>query len=73
MRFEAECRRLILNAAGIARRFGHSYVGSEHLLTAFSNEPDWMGQLLGSCGFNSRTAQYAVSGLLGVGTPDMPK
>ena len=72
MRFETECRRLILNAAGIARGFGHSYVGSEHLLVALSSEPGWVGQLLGSFGLGVETMRYMVSAILGVGTPDMP-
>ena len=72
MRFETESRRLILEAAGIAREFGHSYVGSEHLLVALSCEAGWIGQLLGSCGLNGHTARCAVAHSFGNGTPDLP-
>ncbi len=72
MRFDAQCRRLILEAAGIARGCGHSYVGSEHLLAALCCQAGWVGQLLGSYGLGAETARYAVSVLWGSGTPDMP-
>ena len=42
MRFETDCRQLILEAAEIARDCGHSYVGSEHLLAALCCESGWV-------------------------------
>ena len=72
MRFEAESSRLIRKAAEIARNFGHSYVGSEHLLTAFSCESGWIGRLLGGCGFNEKIARLSVAAVHGSGTPDLP-
>ena len=72
MYLETESRQLILAAAGIAREFGHSYVGSEHLLAALSCEPGWIGQLLGSFGLNGHTTRSVVSYAIGKGTPDLP-
>ena len=72
MRFEAESSSLILEAAGIAREFGHSYVGSEHLLTALSCEAGWIGHLLSSCGLSGKAARLSVSAVWGTGTPDLP-
>lgn len=72
MRFKAESTQLLQQAACLAREFGHSYVGSEHLLLALGNEPGWIGQLLVACGFNEKLARlYAVS-IWGSGTPDLP-
>ena len=70
MRLEADTSHLILVAAGIAREFGHSYVGSEHLLAALSYSCGWIGQLLGSCGLNAHMARCAVAHCIGSGTPD---
>ena len=72
MHFEAQCNRLILTAAGIARELGHSYVGSEHLLTALCYQQGWISQLLGNYGFTSKTARRVVEKVFGAGTPDMP-
>ena len=72
MRFDPGSIRLIREAAGVAREFGHSYVGSEHLLVALSSQPGWIGQLLAGCGVSNRTARCAISGICGNGTPDLP-
>ena len=72
MRFEAESSSLILEAAGIAREFGHSYVGSEHLLAALSCQAGWIGHLLSSHGLNGKTTRLSVSAVWGSGTPDLP-
>ena len=72
MRFETESSSLILQAAGIAREFGHSYVGSEHLLAALSCQAGWIGHLLSSHGLNGKTARLSVSAIWGSGTPDLP-
>ena len=72
MRLEAESNRLILEAAEIARNFGHSYVGSEHLLVALSNAPGWIGCLLASCGFSGKIARLSVLAVQGSGAPELP-
>lgn len=72
MRFATESRRLILEAAGIARAFGHSYVGSEHLLTALSCGADWVGNLLEGCGFGAEISQFMLYTGWGCGTVGLP-
>ena len=72
MRLEAESSRLILEAADIAREFGHSYVGSEHLLAALCDESGWIGQLLGSYGLGRQTVHCIISASWGVGIADLP-
>ena len=72
MHLGKECSRLILEAGEMARSFGHSYVGSEHLLMALSTAPDWIGQLLKSCGFEAKQAQMTAFSLWGAGTADLP-
>ena len=72
MYLETESKLLILEAAGIAREFGHSYVGSEHLLAAMSCGPGWIGQLLGSFGLNGHAVRCAVRHMIGKGTPELP-
>ena len=72
MHLTADSSRLIRQAAGVAREFGHSYVGSEHLLTALCCETGWIGQLLGSVGFDGQTAKYAIFCTAGKGVRDMP-
>ncbi len=72
MRLQPDSSRLVLEAAGIAREFGHSYVGSEHLLAALCRTSGWIGQLLASYGLGYDTVKYAVATIWGNGTPDMP-
>lgn len=72
MRFEEESNTLILEAAGIAREFGHSYVGSEHLLTALSCDGGWIGYILSGCGVSSKITRLSVSAIWGNGTVDLP-
>ena len=72
MRFETQCGRLIPTAAGIARELGHSYVGSEHLLTALCYQDGWVSQLLGSYGFSPEIARRVMAKAFGAGTPDLP-
>ncbi len=72
MRYDGEAASLILSAADQARRLGHSYVGSEHLLLALVQEPGWIGQLLRSFGMTAERAGLFASALRGNGTPDLP-
>ena len=72
MRFETESNQLLWSAAEIARDLGHSYVGSEHLLAAFSSESGWMGRMLNSCGLNEKIAKLSIAAVRGSGTPALP-
>ena len=72
MRYAQEASELILTAAEQARKLGHSYVGSQHLLVALTQQPGWVGQLLQLSGFSSELAQDALCALYGTGTPALP-
>ncbi len=72
MRYEAGATNLLLSAAEQARRFGHSYVGSEHLLLAMVSSPCWEGQILSSVGTDGEMLNKLVSLLYGVGNPKVP-
>ena len=52
MHYEAEAQALIYAAAQKARGFGHSYVGSVHLLLALAEGKNLAGQLLRWAGFD---------------------
>ena len=67
MRYTEEANRLILSAAQQARRLGHSYVGSQHLLVAMVNEPGWTGHLLQISGLDEDHALAILARLYGVG------
>ena len=72
MRYTEEAARLILSAIAQARSLGHSYVGSQHLLTALAQEPGWPGQILEISGLSSTFARDALHALYGRGTPELP-
>ena len=72
MRYSTQTQNLLLSAARIARRLGHGYVGSAHLLMAMVRQPDTAGQLLRSAGVESKLTEQMASVLYGVGTPGLP-
>ena len=72
MRYAAETKALICEAARHARRLGHSYVGSEHLLLALSECDRWPGQLLCAAGLHPLMADSAVLLLAGNGSGRLP-
>ena len=72
MRYALEASNLILSAAEQARQFGHSYVGSEHLLLAMLRCSGWPSQILRSCGADPELIQRLVPLLYGSGTSQLP-
>ena len=72
MNYEAQTQELILSAAQKARAFGHSFVGSVHLLLALAEKKDLAGRLLRVSGFDTGLAEQMVSVLYGTGTPGLP-
>ena len=72
MRFDPRATQLLLSAAGCARRMGHGYVGSIHLLLALAQTPGKPGLYLQSDGCTLDRLQTQASALFGVGTPDLP-
>ncbi len=72
MQYSQEAISLIRSAAGHARRLGHSYVGSEHLLLAMASSSGWPGQVLTAAGFAPPVADSAAVLLYGTGTQGIP-
>ncbi len=72
MRYAAEAQRLLLTAAEKARQFGHSYVGSGHLLLALAEEPGMAGQLLRFAGGEQELLRKMMLVLYGSGTARLP-
>ena len=72
MRYEQEASGLITKAADCARKLGHGFVGTAHLLAALCNHNGWIGQLLRSLGAEPELLQdltvlhygFGQSGLL---------
>lgn len=65
------CARESIEAAGcISQRFGHDYVGSEHLLLGFLHQPrSAAAQLLLEAGLTRSTVQEQLIALRGTGAP----
>ena len=72
MNYDQGSLDLILGAADGARRMGHSYVGSAHLLLALSRSPGMAGLLVRGTGMDENLIQPAIGVLYGVGTPGLP-
>ncbi|MBQ8880556.1 MAG: ATP-dependent Clp protease ATP-binding subunit [Oscillospiraceae bacterium] len=72
MRYSGQTQQLLLEAAHIARNFGHGYVGSAHLLLAMSRQTDTAGNLLRQMGVDPKLTEQIATVLYGVGTPGLP-
>ncbi len=72
MNYDQSALDLILSAADSARRMGHSYVGSAHLLLALTRSPGMAGLLIRGAGLDESLIQPAIGVLYGVGTPGLP-
>ena len=72
MQFTPQAQKIILAAGKKARRFGHSFVGTVHLLLSLAEEGVVTQQLLKMAGFRLDTAETMVKVLYGYGTPDLP-
>lgn len=72
MNYDRGALDLILSAADSARRMGHSYVGSAHLLLALARSPGMAGLLVRGAGLDESLIQPAIGVLYGVGTPGLP-
>ena len=68
MQYSRQGRQLLQKAIENARRLGHSYVGSVHLLIAFSDRKDLPGQLLNGFGIGKDLTELMAAILYGTGT-----
>ena len=72
MQYSRESRALLCRAAEKARFFGHSYVGSVHMLMALAESKGFPGHLLYGFGVRKEMTDNMVSVLFGTGSRDMP-
>ena len=72
MQYSRQSRDLLRVAAENARRLGHSYVGSIHLLMAFTGQRGFVGYLLNSFGVQKEMTFHMAVILCGTGTPGLP-
>ncbi len=72
MHYGAEAQRVILYAAGRARKMGHSCVGTVHLLLALTQIGGNAAKLLRQEGLNAELAERMAMVLYGTGTPGLP-
>lgn len=72
MHYGTQVQELLLSAAACARDFGHSYVGTNHLLLAMLAGEDTPGILLRGAGVNPLLTRQMTAVLYGVGTPGLP-
>ena len=71
MRYHGLTEELIQKSGQKARQFGHSYVGSAHLLAAMAELPGGTGQFLRSLGLDPGLTQTMAQLFYGMGTPDL--
>ena len=72
MHYSMRTLELIRASAALAKRMGHSYVGSVHLLLALGEAPGETGQLLRCLGLESESAQALTILLYGCGDQSLP-
>ena len=72
MRYHAMTVELIRLSGRKARQFGHSYVGTAHLLVALSFLPGGTGQFLRSLGLDPELTEAMAQLMYGMGTPELP-
>ena len=72
MRYSDEVSRLIRDAARQAKHFGHSYVGSAHILLILADDRGLCGELLRGAGVERHMLRNMAVVLYGKGTPEMP-
>ena len=72
MRYTRSAQTLIMEAGAWARKMGHSYVGSQHLLLAMAGDDGIAGKMLRGAGLDPELTEKMVVVLYGLGTPDLP-
>ena len=72
MRYNLLTSDMIQIAGQKARHYGHSYVGSAHLLLALTKIPGLTGQLLRSAGLEPEMTESMTQLIYGFGAADLP-
>jgi ATP-dependent Clp protease ATP-binding subunit ClpC len=71
-RFTQKAQNAINAACNFAREFGHTYIGSEHLMLGLISEPDGIAaKLLDGLGVTCSQLKDAVTAITGTVTPTM--
>lgn len=69
-RFTERAQRALTLAQEEAASFGHSYIGSEHLLLGLLREGGTAAKALSACGVTAEALTEQIEALCGRGTPD---
>ena len=72
MRYHVLTAEMIQKSGQKARQFGHSYVGSVHLLAALAELPGGTGQFLRSLGLDPALTETMARLFYGMGKADLP-
>jgi len=72
MHYGLDAQELLLDAAKTAKRMGHSYVGSAHLLLTMLHRRDLAGSMLAGAGVDQAMTQNMAAILYGLGSPGLP-
>jgi len=72
VRYHVLTAELIQKSGQKARQFGHSYVGSAHLLAALTDLPGGTGQFLRCLGLDPKLLDTMAQLQYGMGTPGLP-
>ena len=72
MQYSEQTLIMLRRAAAKARSFGHSCVGSVHILLALTSQQGLAGQLLSGSGATEEMTGNMIRILYGQGTPDLP-
>ena len=72
MRYSVQMLDMLRSAAGKAREYGHSCVGSIHLLLALSGSRSMAGQLLNGFGAREELLSDVACVMYGTGMPGLP-
>ena len=72
VRYDTSAQELILRAGAVARKLGHSYVGSQHLLLAMAREQGLAGNMLRGAGLDLEVTEKMAAVLYGKGTAGLP-
>ncbi len=72
LRYAADARQMLLQAAAFARKMGHSYVGSAHFLLTLLHQQELPGRLLIGAGMDPGTVMDMAIVLYGMGTGGLP-
>ena len=72
MRYGPDAQKMLVSSAALARKMGHSYVGSAHFLLTLLKQQELPGRILVSAGMDPVMTQDMAVVLYGIGTPGLP-